>query len=55
MLGAQMVVFGFAFNQGSFQAIEQGKGLRDFTVPPAPAGNLDATFAAAGIPFFALI
>jgi len=54
MFGTQMVVFGFAFNQGSFQAMEQGKGLRDFTVPPAPEGSLDATFAAAGIPFFAL-
>ena len=53
MFGAQMVVFGFAFNQGSFQAIEQGKGLHDFTVPPVP-GSLDATFAAAGIPLFAL-
>ena len=54
MFGAQMVVFGFAFNQGSFQAVEQGKGLHDFTVPPAPPGSLDATFAAAGIPLFAL-
>ena len=54
MFGTQMVVFGFAFNQGSFQAIDQGKGLRDFTVPPSPAGSLDATFAAAGIPLFAL-
>jgi len=52
--GDQMVVFGFAFNQGSFQAIEQGKGLRDFTVRPAPAGSFDATLAAAGIPLFAL-
>ena len=32
--GGQMVVCGFAFNQGSFQAIEQGKGLRDFSVGP---------------------
>lgn len=54
MYGRQMVVVGFAFNQGSFQAIEQGKGLRDFTVPPAPAGSLDATFAATGLPLFAL-
>jgi TonB family protein len=54
MFDAQMVVFGFAFNQGSFQAVEQGKGLHDFTVPPAPPGSLDATFAAAGIPLFAL-
>jgi erythromycin esterase len=50
-----MVVFGFSFNQGSFQAIPQGGGrLRDFTVPPAPAGSLDATLAAAGRPLFAL-
>lgn len=54
MFGAQMVVFGFAFNQGSFQAIEQGKGLHNFTVPPAPPGSLDAIFAAARIPLFAL-
>jgi erythromycin esterase-like protein len=54
MFGEKMVVFGFAFNQGSFQAVERGKGLHDFTVTPAPAGSLDATLAAAGIPLFAL-
>ena len=54
MLGDQMVVFGFAFNQGSFQAVERGKGLRDFTVLPAPPGSFDATLAAAGIPLLAL-
>jgi len=54
MFGDQMLVFGFAFNQGSFQAVQQGKRLRDFTVPPAPAGSLDATLAATGIPLFAL-
>jgi erythromycin esterase len=54
MFGAQMVVFGFAFNQGSFQAIERNKGLHDFTVGPAPAGSLDATLSATGIPLFAL-
>jgi erythromycin esterase-like protein len=55
MYGDQMVVFGFSFNQGSFQARSQGGGvLRDFTVPPAPAGSLDATLAASGIPLFAL-
>ena len=54
MFGDQMVVFGFAFNQGSFQAIRPGNGLQDFTVPPAPAGSLDATLAATGIPLFAL-
>jgi erythromycin esterase len=28
--------------------------LRDFTVPPASAGSLDATLAASGIPLLAL-
>jgi len=54
MYGTQMVVFGFGFSEGSFQAVETGKGLHDFTVPPSPAGSLDATLAAAGIPIFAL-
>jgi erythromycin esterase-like protein len=55
MYGDQMVVFGFAFNQGSFQAWTQGGGgLKNHTVPPAPAGSLDATLAASGIPLFAL-
>ena len=54
MYGDQMVVFGFSFNQGSFQAVSQQSGLKDFTVPPAPAGSLDATLAASGIPLFAL-
>jgi erythromycin esterase-like protein len=55
MFGSQMVVFGFAFNEGSFQAISQEKRvLKDFTVPPAPTGSLDATLSAAKIPLFAL-
>jgi hypothetical protein len=52
--GADMVVFGFAFYQGSFQAMGRPIGLSTFTVPPAPAGSLDATLAAARIPAFAL-
>jgi erythromycin esterase len=52
-LGPDMVVFGFAFNQGSFQAIElplpSKRGLRSFTVEPAPDGSFDATLAAAGL------
>ena len=52
--GEQMVVFGFAFNQGSFQAIEQDKGLHDFTIGPAPTDGFDAMLASAGIPLFAL-
>ena len=54
MYGDQMVVFGFAFNQGSFQAVEMRKSLHDWTVTPAPAGSLDATLAATGIPLLAL-
>jgi erythromycin esterase len=55
MYGAQMLVFGFAFNEGSFQAIPQGGGkLTTFTVPAAPGGSLDSTLAASGVPLFAL-
>jgi len=54
MFGAQMVVLGFAFNEGSFQAILSGKGLKDFTVPPAPPGSWDAALASANLPLFAL-
>jgi len=55
MYGREMVVFGFSFNQGSFQAVSQGGGgLKNFTVPPAPSGSLDATLASAGLPLFAL-
>jgi erythromycin esterase-like protein len=50
----KMVVFGLAFNQGSFQAVEPQRGRHDFTVPAAPEGTLDATLAAAGIPVMAL-
>jgi len=55
MYGAQMVVLGFAFNRGSFQAIgARGGGLQNFTVAPAPAGSFDALLATAGLPLFAL-
>ncbi|HKE29047.1 MAG TPA: erythromycin esterase family protein [Bryobacteraceae bacterium] len=55
MFGKQMVIFGFAFNEGSFQAVSQQKHmLHDFTVPPAPPGSLDAMLASAGLPLFAL-
>jgi erythromycin esterase-like protein len=52
--GQDMVVVGFAFNQGSFRAVQMGKGLREFTVAPAPAGSLDAALAATAIPVFAM-
>jgi len=51
----KLFVFGSAFSAGSFQAIPMGGGpLKDFTVPPAPAGSLDATLATTGIPAFAI-
>ena len=49
LLGRRHRVVGFAFNQGSFQAIEQNKGLHDFTVGPAPTGSLDVMLAETGI------
>ena len=55
MYGPQMVIVGLGFNQGSFQAIAMNNGgLKNFTVPPAQAGTLDATLAAAQIPLFAI-
>lgn len=54
MFGTRLVNFGFAFNQGSFQAVEMGKGLHDFTVGPAPDGSLDQVLASAGLPVMAL-
>ena len=54
MYGDQMAVFGFAFNQGSFRAVEMGKSLHEWTVAPAPEGSLDATLAATTIPLLAL-
>ncbi|WP_050433862.1 erythromycin esterase family protein [Chondromyces crocatus] len=57
-LGAEHVVFGFGFNQGSFLAVElnpvTGNRLRDFTVGPGDVGTLDATLAKGGVPLFAL-
>jgi len=57
-LGPDLVVFGFAFNQGSFQAIDadarKGRRIVPFTVQPAPDGSLDATLAHVGQPSLAL-
>lgn len=51
--GQQMVVFGFAFNQGGFQAIEMpfpsATGLRSFVVGPAREDSFDAMFASTGL------
>jgi erythromycin esterase len=53
-VGPEQVVIGFAFNRGSFQAIEWEVGLVEHTVPPAPEGSLDRALAAAGKPAFLL-
>lgn len=52
--GSSMVVIGFSFNQGSFRAMDTGKGLHPFTVGPAPVESLDAALATAGMPLLAL-
>lgn len=48
--GQDYVNFGFAFNEGSFRAVDQvGKTLRDFTMSPAPEASLDHSLAETGI------
>jgi erythromycin esterase len=50
--GDQYLTFGFAFAEGSFQAIEmsgqRGSGLREVTLGPAPETDVSAAFARAG-------
>lgn len=55
-LGKDLFTIGFAFDQGSFQAMDAGSGtgLRDFTVGPSLEGSLNAALAKAGIPLFVL-
>jgi erythromycin esterase-like protein len=53
--GDEMAVFGFAFNQGGFQAIDAASStLREHSAPAAKAGSFDAMLASAGVPLFAL-
>ena len=57
MFGTQMIVFGFAFNQGSFQAVDMPPskaGLRTFNIDPAPEGSLDALLASAKLQIAAI-
>lgn len=52
-LGSTMVVFGFAFYQGSVRAWDRGgSAVVEHTVRPAPQGSVSATLAAVGIPLF---
>jgi erythromycin esterase len=52
--GSQMVVCGFAFGEGSFQAIQRGKGLTQFSVGPAATGSVDGVLAGIGRKLFAV-
>jgi erythromycin esterase len=57
VFGDEMVVVGFAFNQGSFQAKGMSNGkftLGTHAVGPAPEGFVDAALAATGLPLLAL-
>lgn len=56
-LGKDMVIFGFAFYEGSFQAIDSSPdhpGLHPFTIGPALQGSLDEAFALANLKTAAL-
>ena len=54
MFPDEMVIFGFAFYEGSFRALEWGNGLQEFTVGPATVGSLDSTLAETDLPLFAV-
>ncbi len=55
MYGQEMVVCGFSFYEGSFQAVSGvGDWLQDFVVGPAPPDTLDSALAETGLPLFAI-
>jgi erythromycin esterase len=55
MYGHDMVVCGFSFYQGSFQAVSGlNQRLQDFTVGTAPPDTLDSALADTGFPFLAI-
>jgi erythromycin esterase len=51
MFGDDLVVFGFGFNRGAFQAMGKG-GLTNHVAEPLDAGAFDRTLADAGHPIF---
>jgi erythromycin esterase len=53
-LGAQMLVVGFAFGQGTCTAVSPGGGLATHTVPPPIPESYEASFAGTGQPRFIL-
>ena len=56
--GLDLVVVGFAFGEGAFQAMVAERpgayALREVAVGPSPAGSLDAALADVALPAFAL-
>lgn len=54
VFGAEHVVVGFAFGEGSFQATAMPGGLQDHTVGPPIEHSFDAALAAVGPAVFAL-
>ena len=60
-LGTAYYAFGFAFGEGSFQAVylpggaqDPWRGLMPHTVPPTPPDAVDATLLSTGLPLFAV-
>ncbi len=55
-LGSALVVLGFAFDRGRFQAVgaTSDRALSEWTVGPAPAHWLDGALARTGLPLLAL-
>lgn len=54
MYGKDMVVCGFSFDQGAFQAKDTKRELHQFTVGPSIPGSLDAALSGTGLPLFAI-
>jgi len=52
--GKEMVICGFSFYEGSFQAVVPHRGLQTVLVGASPSDALDAAFADTGIPLFAI-
>jgi erythromycin esterase len=54
----ELVVVGFAFGEGAFQAVvkeeDNRRPIREVAIGPAPAETLDAVLARTGIPVFML-
>ncbi len=54
MFGDELVIVGFAFGEGSFQARDSSGPLREFTLGPPPVGTLDATLLRLHLPLLVL-